>query len=68
LHRATGRKVNAQFNTGETLDAYFGRLYHQVVFGSGVQLNFSSNQQVNKDSIFYSYYGKDFSRGVSTIV
>ena len=39
-----------------------------IAFGLEVQLNFSSSQQVNKNSTFYSYHRKDFSRGVSTVV
>jgi len=28
LHRIAGRKVNAKFNSRETIDVYIGKLYH----------------------------------------
>ena len=27
-HRTAGRKINAKFNSGKTLDTYISRLYH----------------------------------------
>ena len=34
-HRTAGRKVDTKFNSGETMNAYIGRLYHQVALVQG---------------------------------
>jgi len=36
LHRTAGRKIDAKLNPGKTLDAYIGRLYHQVASSAGI--------------------------------
>ena len=46
-HRTAGRKVDTKFNSGETMNAYIGRLYHQVAFSAGIQQYSSSSRLVN---------------------
>jgi len=65
LYRTANGQANAQLNSREALDIYFGRFHYKITISSELQLYSSSSGLVDKDSILYSNYREDISRRFS---
>jgi len=56
------QQTNAKLNTREALDTYIGKLHYEVALSSGIQLDLSSSQQIDKNGTFHTYYRENISR------